>query len=345
MSSIQFEKDGAVGIVTLAKPPHNLIDHAMLEELAVRLRTGGARGLPQHPAAQRDAALLRRRRPRRPSRRSAGANRRSRRCGSARRRAGAHRRGRAWRGPGRRLRAGADVRHDHRGRHRLVRHGRGLARPAAAARRRAARGAARRPGARQGDGHVRPPPRSARARTLGRRQPRGRRSPSCRTCRCRGRASSRPGATVALRGIKTLANLSARAAASRPPMRGRKRSTPRCGAATTRRAASPRSRPPGPARPSSRGTDMTAPLRRPARRRLHARAVGPELHQDAARPRRRRHQDRAAGRRCRARRRAAHRPDVDLLRAAERRQAQHQPRPELARGARDRRARCAATPT
>jgi enoyl-CoA hydratase/carnithine racemase len=34
MSSIQFEKDGAVGVVTLAKPPHNLIDHKMLDELA-----------------------------------------------------------------------------------------------------------------------------------------------------------------------------------------------------------------------------------------------------------------------------------------------------------------------
>lgn len=34
MSSIEYEKDGAVGIVTLAKPPHNLIDNAMLFELA-----------------------------------------------------------------------------------------------------------------------------------------------------------------------------------------------------------------------------------------------------------------------------------------------------------------------
>ena len=31
MSIVQFEKDGAVGIVTLAKPPHNLIDDALLK--------------------------------------------------------------------------------------------------------------------------------------------------------------------------------------------------------------------------------------------------------------------------------------------------------------------------
>ena len=34
MSSISYEKDGAVGVVTMAKPPHNLIDNAMLQELA-----------------------------------------------------------------------------------------------------------------------------------------------------------------------------------------------------------------------------------------------------------------------------------------------------------------------
>lgn len=34
MGSIRFEKDGAVGIVSMAKPPHNLIDHAMLANLA-----------------------------------------------------------------------------------------------------------------------------------------------------------------------------------------------------------------------------------------------------------------------------------------------------------------------
>lgn len=33
LSPIDYEKDGAVGIVTMAKPPHNLIDNAMLEAL------------------------------------------------------------------------------------------------------------------------------------------------------------------------------------------------------------------------------------------------------------------------------------------------------------------------
>lgn len=34
MSSVEYDKDGAVGIVTLAKPPHNLIDNVMLEGLS-----------------------------------------------------------------------------------------------------------------------------------------------------------------------------------------------------------------------------------------------------------------------------------------------------------------------
>ena len=34
MTSIVYEKDGAVGVVTLAKPPHNLMDNAVLDELA-----------------------------------------------------------------------------------------------------------------------------------------------------------------------------------------------------------------------------------------------------------------------------------------------------------------------
>ena len=38
MSFITYEKDGAVGIVTLAKPPHNLIDNALLEALAAAYR-------------------------------------------------------------------------------------------------------------------------------------------------------------------------------------------------------------------------------------------------------------------------------------------------------------------
>ena len=34
MTSVDYSKDGAVGVVTLCKPPHNLIDNAMLEALA-----------------------------------------------------------------------------------------------------------------------------------------------------------------------------------------------------------------------------------------------------------------------------------------------------------------------
>jgi enoyl-CoA hydratase/carnithine racemase len=34
MGSIRFEKDGAVGVISLAKPPHNLIDNAMIGSLA-----------------------------------------------------------------------------------------------------------------------------------------------------------------------------------------------------------------------------------------------------------------------------------------------------------------------
>jgi enoyl-CoA hydratase/carnithine racemase len=34
MTSVDYGKDGAVGVVTLCKPPHNLIDNAMLEALA-----------------------------------------------------------------------------------------------------------------------------------------------------------------------------------------------------------------------------------------------------------------------------------------------------------------------
>lgn len=34
MGLVVYEKDGSVGVVTMTKPPHNLIDNAMLEELA-----------------------------------------------------------------------------------------------------------------------------------------------------------------------------------------------------------------------------------------------------------------------------------------------------------------------
>ena len=33
MTTVAHEIDGAVGIVTLAKPPHNLLDDALLEDL------------------------------------------------------------------------------------------------------------------------------------------------------------------------------------------------------------------------------------------------------------------------------------------------------------------------
>jgi enoyl-CoA hydratase/carnithine racemase len=33
MSFINYEKDGAVGVVSMAKPPHNLLDNALLAEL------------------------------------------------------------------------------------------------------------------------------------------------------------------------------------------------------------------------------------------------------------------------------------------------------------------------
>lgn len=44
MSSIQYEKDGAVGVVTMAKPPHNLIDNAMLDELMTAYDTAVKEG-------------------------------------------------------------------------------------------------------------------------------------------------------------------------------------------------------------------------------------------------------------------------------------------------------------
>jgi len=66
MNTITFEKDGAVGIVTLAKPPHNLIDNTMLQELASAYRTavaGGCRSIllrssMRHFCAGADLAVL-----------------------------------------------------------------------------------------------------------------------------------------------------------------------------------------------------------------------------------------------------------------------------------------------
>jgi enoyl-CoA hydratase/carnithine racemase len=34
MSLVNYEKDGAVGVVTMAKPPHNLLDNALMAEMA-----------------------------------------------------------------------------------------------------------------------------------------------------------------------------------------------------------------------------------------------------------------------------------------------------------------------
>src|SRR5277367_2317709 len=48
MSIVTYEKDGAVGVVTLAKPPHNLIDEAFLDALLAAYSdavAGGCRGI------------------------------------------------------------------------------------------------------------------------------------------------------------------------------------------------------------------------------------------------------------------------------------------------------------
>jgi enoyl-CoA hydratase/carnithine racemase len=48
MTSITFEKDGAVGIVTMSKPPHNLIDLAFLADLGsayAKAVSGGCRAI------------------------------------------------------------------------------------------------------------------------------------------------------------------------------------------------------------------------------------------------------------------------------------------------------------
>ena len=44
MTSVRYEKDGAVGIVTLAKPPHNLIDNALLNDLTAAYERAVAQG-------------------------------------------------------------------------------------------------------------------------------------------------------------------------------------------------------------------------------------------------------------------------------------------------------------
>ncbi len=210
--------------------------------------------MPRHPAAKLDAPLLRRRRPQRARLGALGPEGACETLGVARGRAGPDGRGRSRRGPGRRLRAGLDVRHDHRRGHGLVRHGRVLARAVAAPRRRPARRAARRPGARKGNGHVRPPPRPAGARALGRRQPGCSRSRTCRRRDVVGQAAG--GRSDGERCAASRPSRTCRpAAASRPAMRARKRSTRPCGTARIRRAASPPSWPPGRAPPSSKGIE------------------------------------------------------------------------------------------
>ena len=60
--TVNCEIDGTVGVVTLAKPPHNLLDDALLEDLMTaydKVVVGGAAG---DLAAKFDAPFLRRRR-------------------------------------------------------------------------------------------------------------------------------------------------------------------------------------------------------------------------------------------------------------------------------------------
>lgn len=44
MKTVTFEKDGAVGVVTMCKPPHNLMDMASLADLATALQSAGDEG-------------------------------------------------------------------------------------------------------------------------------------------------------------------------------------------------------------------------------------------------------------------------------------------------------------
>ena len=93
------------------------------------------------------------------------------------------------------------------------------------------------------------------------------------------------------------------------------------------------------------GVTHSAPARRHPCARPEPGAVGPALHPDARRPRRRGDQDRAAGRRPDPLRHAAPQRPVELLRAAERRQAQHQPRPVVEPRARRSSSSSPSTPT
>ena len=44
MTSITYEKDGAVGVVTMCKPPHNLIDNALIADMAAAYAQAVAEG-------------------------------------------------------------------------------------------------------------------------------------------------------------------------------------------------------------------------------------------------------------------------------------------------------------
>ena len=59
MTTVKIEMDGAVGVVSLAKPPHNLIDDAMIADLLAAYRDVVGQRRPRDRAQQRDASLFR----------------------------------------------------------------------------------------------------------------------------------------------------------------------------------------------------------------------------------------------------------------------------------------------
>ena len=58
--SVEFLVDDKVAVVTLAKPPHNLIDNDLIEGMRTAYKRAVQEGMPRHLVAQRDATLLRR---------------------------------------------------------------------------------------------------------------------------------------------------------------------------------------------------------------------------------------------------------------------------------------------
>ncbi len=83
MTTVAHEIDGKVGVVTLAKPPHNLIDDKLIEDLVAAYHAVAGPRLPGNPVAQLDEAFLRRRgrwRPGERERRSIPIKASSRRC-------------------------------------------------------------------------------------------------------------------------------------------------------------------------------------------------------------------------------------------------------------------------